>query len=445
MKSGITRPVAAFMLALTVPAAISVGTFIPAGAEETSLWSPHHWFGHNQTVTEIGQVDKAGAKMAEKARKEAEKAQREAKIAQEKADLAANRAHDLALAEAMRAEAHAKKARQAADALRPSTAASTQSTLNEPVSETENARIVPSNVPSPSSTSSETTSTSESESATSQQTPTRNPITPQHHLWKPTGWFKPGDPATTIKTEDTQTPGNSSHKGTSNKEISPSDNKQTFDHTTPWNPLTWFGNGSKTETTTNKVIPASDTINAAAIADTSTGNAPVIQAEKAQAAIIETEKGNISIELYPDQAPLTVANFAKLANDGFYGKFNMKFHRVIPGFVIQTGDPTGTGAGGSKQTVPLEVKNKLSHNAKGMVAMARGADPNSATSQFYITLTPQTVLDGKYAVFGKVVGGMEILDKIEKDNMLYGVRIVTPDSLTRDTQPEKKHFFSSLL
>jgi|GEM_PF-150909 len=168
------------------------------------------------------------------------------------------------------------------------------------------------------------------------------------------------------------------------------------------------------------------------------------QSVKTKAALIETERGNIAIELYPDQAPQTVANFVKLVNEGFYNRYNMKFHRVVPGFVVQTGDPTGTGAGGSKQRVPLEAKNKLSHNAKGVVAMARGADPDSATSQFYITLAPQTSLDGKYAIFGRVISGIDILSKIEKDDMLYGIRLVDLSSVVRDQQPEKKKFFSSL-
>lgn len=168
------------------------------------------------------------------------------------------------------------------------------------------------------------------------------------------------------------------------------------------------------------------------------------QSIKTKAALIETERGNIAIELYPDQAPATVANFVKLINEGFYNRFNMKFHRVVPGFVVQTGDPTGTGAGGSKERIPLEAKNKLSHNTKGIVAMARGADPNSATSQFYITLAPQTSLDGKYAVFGRVISGIDVVSKIEKDDMLYGIRLVDLSTVVRDVQPEKKKFFSSL-
>lgn len=163
---------------------------------------------------------------------------------------------------------------------------------------------------------------------------------------------------------------------------------------------------------------------------------------KTKAALIQTEKGDIAIELYPDEAPLTVANFVKLVDQGFYNNYNMKFHRVIPGFVIQTGDPTGTGAGGSKDRIPLEAKNKLTHNAKGVVAMARGGDPNSATSQFYITLAPQASLDGKYAIFGRVVSGLDVLDKINQGDMLYGVRLVDLKSITRDQPVEKKKMFS---
>lgn len=163
---------------------------------------------------------------------------------------------------------------------------------------------------------------------------------------------------------------------------------------------------------------------------------------KTKAAVLETEKGNIAFELYPDEAPITVNNFVKLVEQGFYNKFNMKFHRVVPDFVIQTGDPTGTGAGGSQEKIVLEAKNKLSHNAKGMVAMARGPDPNSASSQFYITLAPQTSLDGKYAIFGKVISGLDVLDKIEKDDMLYGIKLVDLKDIARDPEPEKKKLFS---
>jgi peptidyl-prolyl cis-trans isomerase B (cyclophilin B) len=429
MKSGIIRPVAAFMLALSVPAAVSVLPFAPSSTVEAAGLSPRSWFG-NDAPAAIAPVDKAGSKMAAKARREAEKAQQEAKRAQEKADLAASRAHDLAEAEALRAEARAKKAREAAEALKPS---STSNNIQTDAS-----------VPA-----SESTTNSTLQTTTTSETTSRSTAKANHKLWKPTGWFKPGDPAAETTQSNTETNSANANQTVNDTQTDSADaasKKSNSSDTLPWNPLTWFGNG-KTESTSTRNAADSDSVNAAAVADSKhlrSQEQDNVQAEKAQAAIVETEKGNISIELYPDQAPLTVANFAKLANEGFYGKFNMKFHRVIPGFVVQTGDPTGTGAGGSKKTVPLEVKNKLSHNAKGMVAMARGADPDSATSQFYITLTPQTVLDGKYAVFGKVVGGMDALDKIEKDTMLYGVRIVSPNELTRDALPEKKHFFSSL-
>lgn len=208
---------------------------------------------------------------------------------------------------------------------------------------------------------------------------------------------------------------------------------------TPWNPLSWFSKPVDSQSKLSKPAPQI----MSAVVETA-AEVKQIPDLKTKAAIMETEKGNIIFELYPDEAPLTVQNFAKLVQEGFYNRFNMKFHRVVPGFVIQTGDPTGTGAGGSKERVPLEAKNKLSHNAKGVVAMARGADPNSATSQFYITLAPQTSLDGKYAIFGKVIAGMDVLDKIEKDNMLYGIRLVDLDKVVRDASPDKKKFFSSL-
>ncbi len=208
---------------------------------------------------------------------------------------------------------------------------------------------------------------------------------------------------------------------------------------TPWNPLSWFSKPTESPASASTTHPHV----MSAVVETAS-EVRQIPDLKTKAAILETEKGNIVFELYPDEAPLTVQNFAKLVQEGFYNRFNMKFHRVVPGFVIQTGDPTGTGAGGSKERVPLEAKNKLSHNAKGMVAMARGADPNSATSQFYITLAPQTTLDGKYAIFGKVIAGMDVLDKIEKDNMLYGIRLVDLDKVVRDPSPDKKKFFSSM-
>lgn len=139
-------------------------------------------------------------------------------------------------------------------------------------------------------------------------------------------------------------------------------------------------------------------------------------------AVIETNKGTMKAVLFTKNAPITTENFIKLAKDDFYK--NMIFHRVVPGFVIQTGDPTGTGEGGSGKTIPLEVSMKLKHDKKGMLAMARKADPDSATSQFYITIEPQPGLDGHYAVFGEVYEGLDVIDNIYQGDELKSVQIM---------------------
>lgn len=136
-------------------------------------------------------------------------------------------------------------------------------------------------------------------------------------------------------------------------------------------------------------------------------------------AIIETNKGTVKAELYIDKAPITTKNFIDLANSGFYN--GLKFHRVEPGFVVQGGDPKGDGTGGSGKNIPLEIVDGLTH-VKGALGMARSQEPNSASSQFYITLGDAHFLDGNYAVFGKVVQGMEIAEKIsagDKMNKVY--------------------------
>jgi peptidyl-prolyl cis-trans isomerase B (cyclophilin B) len=125
--------------------------------------------------------------------------------------------------------------------------------------------------------------------------------------------------------------------------------------------------------------------------------------------VIETNMGSIKAELYESKAPATVSNFISLAKSGFYD--GLTFHRVIKGFVIQGGDPNGDGTGGSAKTIPLEVNKNLTH-VDGALGMARSADPNSASSQFYICDGPQHGLDGNYAVFGKVIEGMDVVRKI---------------------------------
>ena len=127
--------------------------------------------------------------------------------------------------------------------------------------------------------------------------------------------------------------------------------------------------------------------------------------------------GTVKLELDGDAAPLTVSNFCRLARDGFYD--GLTFHRIMDGFMIQGGDPTGNGTGGSGRTIKGEfslngVDNPISH-VKGVISMARANDPNSASSQFFITVADATFLDGSYAAFGQVTEGMEILEQIAKD------------------------------
>ena len=141
-------------------------------------------------------------------------------------------------------------------------------------------------------------------------------------------------------------------------------------------------------------------------------------------ATIKTAKGAIEVELYGKETPLTVANFVKLAAANYYDGLN--FHRVEPGFVIQGGDQNGDGSGGPGYTIRREVSEKLKHD-EGVLAMARKQDPNSAGSQFYITLAPTPDLDGPpngpYTVFGKVVKGMDVVKKIQKGDKIISVRV----------------------
>jgi peptidylprolyl isomerase/peptidyl-prolyl cis-trans isomerase B (cyclophilin B) len=140
-----------------------------------------------------------------------------------------------------------------------------------------------------------------------------------------------------------------------------------------------------------------------------------------QTAVITLEKGGeIRIEFYPDDAPKTVENFVALAKKGFYD--GLRFHRVVPGFVAQGGDPKGDGTGGPGYKIKAEF-NKQKH-LRGSVAMARSADPDSAGSQFYITFGPQPSLDGQYTVFGRVVSGMEHVDKIKVGDKMKSVKIM---------------------
>ncbi len=138
------------------------------------------------------------------------------------------------------------------------------------------------------------------------------------------------------------------------------------------------------------------------------------------------------IELYPEYAPITVANFEKLVKSGFYN--GLTFHRVIDGFMAQGGDPEGTGCGGSDENIKGEflqngVNNTLSHT-RGVISMARSGNPNSASSQFFICYGDCTFLDGQYAAFGKVTEGMETVDNFLKipRKMSFGGERSTPVS-----------------
>ena len=135
----------------------------------------------------------------------------------------------------------------------------------------------------------------------------------------------------------------------------------------------------------------------------------------------ETTKGRFVVRLFPKDAPFTVANFVKLADQGFYD--GLTFHRYVPGFVIQGGDPKGDGTGGPGYAIPAEFNSRP--HQRGTLAMARGADPDSAGSQFYIALTrAQTQqLDGQYTVFGQVVKGMSVVDKLRADDIMNRVYV----------------------
>ena len=127
--------------------------------------------------------------------------------------------------------------------------------------------------------------------------------------------------------------------------------------------------------------------------------------------------GEIALELDADVAPITVTNFINLVNDGFYD--GLTFHRIIKGFMIQGGDPKGTGYGGSEKNIKGEftsngIENSISHT-RGTISMARSKSPNSASSQFFIVHQNSTYLDGDYAAFGHVTRGMEIVDKLAED------------------------------
>jgi cyclophilin family peptidyl-prolyl cis-trans isomerase len=133
-----------------------------------------------------------------------------------------------------------------------------------------------------------------------------------------------------------------------------------------------------------------------------------IDPEKSYTAIIHTEKGDIRLELFARDAPQTVNNFVFLAREGFYD--GVTFHRVIPDFMAQTGDPTGTGFGGPGYAIPDEFGERT-HDA-GVLSMANKGQPTTGGSQFFVTYTPQHHLDGRHSVFGRVIEGMDVVEAL---------------------------------
>jgi len=150
--------------------------------------------------------------------------------------------------------------------------------------------------------------------------------------------------------------------------------------------------------------------------------------------VIEMKNGDtMKLELYPEAAPITVENFLKLVEQGFYD--GLIFHRVIPEFMIQGGDPQGTGMGGAKEKIKGEfiangVNNPIKHT-RGVISMARSQMPNSASSQFFIMHKDAPHLDGQYAAFGKVVEGIETVDKIAAVKTDFTDRPLEPQIIKR--------------
>ena len=143
---------------------------------------------------------------------------------------------------------------------------------------------------------------------------------------------------------------------------------------------------------------------------------------------LETTKGPVVIEMRPDLAPGTVAHVKELVRRGFYD--GLKFHRVIDGFMAQTGDPRGDGTGGSGHPIKAEF-SKTEKHLRGTVSMARAADPDSADSQFFICFAPAPFLDGKYTIWGKVVSGMEFIDAIKKGDQANNGAVANPDKIIK--------------
>jgi len=142
---------------------------------------------------------------------------------------------------------------------------------------------------------------------------------------------------------------------------------------------------------------------------------------------MDLKDGRVVIETRPDLAPKHVARIDELVKQGFYD--GVVFHRVIPGFMAQGGDPTGTGTGGSGKKIPAEFSS--TKHVRGTCSMARANDPNSADSQFFICFADASFLDGKYTVWGQVTEGMELVDKIKKGSQSNNGAVSDPDKIIK--------------
>ncbi len=149
-------------------------------------------------------------------------------------------------------------------------------------------------------------------------------------------------------------------------------------------------------------------------------NARAEEKSKDLVAVIKTDKGEIRIKLFPEDAPITVLNFANLAKRGYYD--GLKFHRVIAHFMIQGGDPTGTGRGGPGYKFKDEFSPKLRHDTAGTLSMANSG-PGTNGSQFFITHNPTPHLDNRHSVFGKVISGQDVVNAIAKDDKMVSIKI----------------------
>jgi peptidylprolyl isomerase len=156
------------------------------------------------------------------------------------------------------------------------------------------------------------------------------------------------------------------------------------------------------------------------------GSVALATEDAANTVVMTLKNGKVVIRLRPDWAPKHVAQIETLVKRGFYD--GIVFHRVIPGFMAQTGDPTGTGSGGSDlPNLPSEFNS--THFKRGIVGMARSSDPNSANSQFFIMFADGGFLDGQYTAFGEVVSGMDVVDKIKAGTEANNGQVTNPDKI----------------